>query len=243
MEEKERPMRVLKAAIFGFGVLCMTMANAQAPDQDRAAPVVVELYTSQGCALCPPADEVLRQLSQRDDVIALALHVDYWDYIGWVDIFGRPENTARQQLYAQVAGAATIYTPQIVIGGVDHVIGSRAMQVMDLVQAHKEQPRSIGVDLVRADDRVTIVANAGPRGLYDVQLVRYMPQAQVDIRGGENAGQVMHYTNIVTSWDLLGQWDGNSDLRVSAAAPGPDPVVVIIQQAGQGPIMAAAQLR
>lgn len=235
-------MRILLVAAVALGVLAAPSVQAQ-ERAGAAAPVVVELYTSQGCAFCPPADEILHQLAARDDVIALALHVDYWDYIGWVDAFGRPEHTARQQAYARVAGAKTVYTPQMVIGGTDLVIGSRVMDVMDRLQAHAARPAGFDLALTRAGDQVIIRAGIGPQGQYDVQLVRYMPQAAVEIRGGENAGQVLTYTNIVTQWDVLGQWDGTSALHLTAAASGADPVAVIIQRSGQGAIMAAAALR
>ena len=205
--------------------------------------VVVELFTSQGCSACPPADEILRNLATRDNVIALALHVDYWDYIGWVDSFGRPEHTARQQAYARVAKAPTVYTPQMVIGGVDHLVGSRSMQVMDTLQAHARQQNSFDVRLVRSDDVVTISANPGLPGNYDVQLVRYVPLQSVDIGRGENAGRMFDYANVVTSWDVVGQWSGITPLDLRAHARGPQPVVVIIQKSGHGAIVGAAQLR
>lgn len=236
-------MRVLMVACMVFAGVLAPIAHAQDRAGAAAAPVVVELYTSQGCAFCPPADEILAQLAARDDVIALALHVDYWDYIGWADEFARPEHTARQQAYARVAGAKTVYTPQMVIGGTDLVIGSRVMDVMDALQAHAARQASFDLALARAGDQVIIRAGIGPQGQYDVQLVRYMPQAAVEIRGGENAGQVLTYANIVTQWDLVGLWDGTSALHLTAAAPGADPVAVIIQRSGQGEIMAAAALR
>ena len=91
-----------------------------------AESVVVELFTSQGCSSCPPADEIFGELAQDDRVIALAYHVDYWDYLGWEDAFASPEHTARQRAYAHAKGERTIYTPQIVVGGVDHAVGSRS---------------------------------------------------------------------------------------------------------------------
>lgn len=230
-------MRLLLATIGVVGLLYATQAAAQ----DKT--VVVELYTSQGCSSCPPADDILRELAQRDDVIALALHVDYWDYLGWVDMFGRPEHTARQQAYAQAAQAKMIYTPQMIVGGIDQLVGSRPMQVMDALQAHADQPDEFDVELRRSADMVTITAGPGLPGQYDVQLVRYVPLQTVDIRKGENAGSQIDYANVVTSWVDLGQWDGIAALEMSVVAEGPEPVVAIIQQAGQGAIVGAARLR
>lgn len=214
-----------------------------APAKAQDYPVVVELFTSQGCSSCPPADDILRHLATKDHVIALALHVDYWDYIGWVDVFGRPEHTARQQAYARAADAPAIFTPQMVVNGRDLLVGSRSMQVLDAVQAHARQPNSFAVSLVRNGDLVVIRAEPGLPGNYDVQLVRYVPLQSVEIRRGENAGHAFDYTNVVTSWDLVGQWNGIQPLNLPVPAAGADPVVAIIQTAGHGPIMGAAQLR
>ncbi|MDP5086447.1 MAG: DUF1223 domain-containing protein [Yoonia sp.] len=230
-------MRLFITVLSFLGMLHATQVMAQ------DGPVVVELYTSQGCSSCPPADEMLADLAKRDGVIALALHVDYWDYIGWKDSFGRPENTARQHAYAHAANATTVYTPQMIIGGVDHVIGSRPMQVMDTVQAHSRQGNPFDVTLVRRGGDVTITAPPGPRGDYLVQLVRYIPEETVAIGRGENAGRSLTYANIVTSWDVIGRWDGRSALTLQAPAAGNNPVVVIVQQATHGPIVGAAELR
>lgn len=230
-------MRFILITIAFFSVLQPAQSLAQ------TNPVVVELFTSQGCSSCPPADEVLRHLATRDDVIALALHVDYWDYIGWIDAFGRPEHTARQQAYAKAAGATAIYTPQMVIGGVDLLVGSRSMQVMETLQAHARQQASFDLQVSRSGDLVTITADPGVPGRYDVQLVRYQPLQSVDIGRGENAGQVFEYANVVTSWDVLGEWSGITPLDMRATAQGPQPVVVIVQKSGHGAIVGAAQLR
>ncbi len=214
-----------------------------APIAAQADPVVIELYTSQGCSSCPPADALLHDLSKRDDVIALALHVDYWDYIGWADSFANPEYTARQHAYARAAHAATVYTPQMIVGGVDHVIGSRPMQVMDLIQAHSQQEYPVSVTLTRSGDYIEISATASQSGDYVFEIARYTPQASVDIRRGENAGRQLTYSNIVTDLDQVAEWDGAGVMTIRAAAPGDDPVAVLVQQAGHGPIVGAAQLR
>ncbi len=230
-------MRYLIAVLSFLGFFQATAAMAQ------NGPVVVELFTSQGCSSCPPADAMLHDLAKRDDVIALALHVDYWDYIGWKDVFGRPENTLRQHAYAQAARATTVYTPQMIIGGIDHVVGSRPMQVMDSVQAQVRRGNPVSVSLARSGTSLQINALASVRGDYVVQLIRYTPEETVAIRRGENAGRTLSYANIVKSWDVIGRWDGRAALALAASAAGPDAVVVIVQQAGHGPIVGAAQLR
>ncbi len=210
-----------------------------------SADTVVELYTSQGCSSCPPADAMLAELAGRSDVIPLALHVDYWDYLGWKDDLASPAFTRRQKAFAEAAGSATVYTPQMVIGGVDHVIGSRPMQVMDRVQAHNATADPVEVTLSRSGDRLQINAtargNAGRNAV--VQIVRYVPSVTRDIRRGENAGKTITYVNTVTSWQVAGQWNPANPLSMQAQITGTQPVVVIVQDGTSGPILGAARLR
>ncbi|MBK0326650.1 DUF1223 domain-containing protein [Rhodobacteraceae bacterium F11138] len=205
-------------------------------------PVVVELFTSQGCASCPPADRLLHKLSRRDDVIALALHVDYWDYIGWQDVFALPENATRQRAYARVAERHMIYTPQMIVNGQDDIVGVHAMELADLIAAHQALPRAVDLDTSRADGRVSIRAKAlAPLdGPVTVQLIRYTPTQRTEITRGENAGQVFDYANVVDDWQILQQWSGESALEVDLEIDGIRPVVVLIQEPGPGPILAAA---
>jgi len=227
----------LKAA----AVFLATLGLAQAGDN----PVVVELYTSQGCSSCPPADALLHELAKRDDVIPLALHVDYWDYIGWKDEFADPSHTERQRGYARAAGGRTIYTPQMIIAGVDHVVGHRPNEVTAKIKAHLALQDRVALDLSRKGDVVTVRATAKRRvpGNLVVQLVRYRQADTVSITRGENAGRTLTYANIVSDWSVIGRWDGKDPLRLTAKAKGELPVVVIVQRSDQGPIFAAARLR
>ena len=236
-------MRAFGGAILSALAGLLLAGAAPAHAQDR--PVVVELYTSQGCSSCPPADRFLAELAARDDVIALALHVDYWDYIGWKDIFADPAYTQRQKDYARAVGARTVYTPQMVIGGQDHVVGLRPMQVIERIIAHGDQPALVRLSVARSGDALDIRAEAkpaAPDGMV-VQLVRYDPEETVEIKRGENAGRVMTYTNIVTDWQALAEWDGDAPLSLSVTAPGGAPAVVIVQAPGPGPILAAQYAR
>ncbi len=208
-------------------------------------PVVVELYTSQGCSSCPPADALLAELSARDDVIPLALHVDYWDYIGWKDNHADPAHTVRQRSYARAAGHRTIYTPQMIVGGRDHVVGYKPMKLAMLIDDHRAAGMPVRVGLTRQGGSVVIEAEAvrDIRGDIVVQLVRYQPSNDVKISRGENAGRTLTYTNIVTDWSVIGGWDGTGRLEMRAEAPGDAPVVVVLQATGHGPILGAARLR
>lgn len=205
--------------------------------------VVVELYTSQGCSSCPPADAFLKKLAERDDVIALGLHVDYWDYLGWKDELANPNYTARQRSYARVANSRTIYTPQMVIGGRHHVVGHKVMEAMDHIARERTQNSGVSVDLVRQGNRVVISANAAKPANMTVVLVRYEPRISVAIRRGENAGKTIEYSNTVTQWQTVQKWNGNAPLSVAVNAAGDQPVVAIIQAAGPGQVLAATRLR
>jgi hypothetical protein len=220
--------------------LSVTATGTRAENAD----VVVELFTSQGCSSCPPADEMLARLGTRDNVIALALHVDYWDYIGWKDKFAHAAFTNRQKRYAHSFGNRAIYTPQMVVNGAQDVVGNRPMDVTDMVQAHAEKGLLVKISLDRSGDMLSISAPASSRvGNADLILVRYTPEETVDIPRGENAGKTLTYTHVVTAWSDIGDWNGRSPLSASVPVSGAEPIVVLVQEKGHGPIFAAARLR
>ena len=220
----------------------MTPGSVYAQDQGSASGTVVELYTSQGCSSCPPADAYLAKLATEPGVIALALHVDYWDYIGWADKFGSPKFAQRQRDYAHVAGSNTIYTPQMIVSGVDLVEGNDPAMVEAAIRRHQTAAPMVTLQLMRKGGKLQIAAEANPPldAPVRVQLVRYSPMEQVAIKRGENAGRVLDYANVVTSWSVLGMWDGQDDLELTVPIDGADPVVVILQAEGPGMIYASA---
>jgi len=229
-------------------VAALTLLSAPVrADQDR--PVVVELFTSQGCSSCPDADALLAELAPRDDIIALALHVDYWDYIGWKDPFGDPAHAERQRAYAAVAGRRSVYTPEMIVQGQTDIVGAKPMKLMDAVEKHAEVTPTVALDIVRDGGSVQISANvlAQSTGPMQVHMLRYSPEKSTEVTRGENAGQVMKHANIVHGWTVLSAWDGNAPFSLRAEAPGDAPVVVLVQRqeanGGPGPILASARLR
>jgi hypothetical protein len=232
-------MRHIVSAACGLWLCLSGAALAQAQSG-----VVVELYTSQGCSSCPPADEFLSALVSNPGVIALALHVDYWDYIGWKDVFGQPQFTDRQKSYARAIGGRTIYTPQVIVGGLDRVEGSQPEEVARLIAKHMDLSSPVTLQLERAGNRVTIRATAEPplTSAARVQLVRYRPKQTVTIERGENAGRTVTYHNIVTDWQVLETWPGRAPFEIVADVSGSDRVVVIIQRDGPAEVLAAARL-
>lgn len=188
---------------------CLTLAatslfSLQAHGQASA---VVELFTSQGCSSCPPADAFLDELAEREKVIALSYHVDYWDYLGWKDTFGSPEHSERQRAYADRRGDRRVYTPQMIVNGGDHLVGSDRLAVEEAIE---DASLPLDVELAREGGR--IVARIGGSGrrrgeatLWFAEVVR---TAEVEIERGENRGEVIRYRNIVTELHPIGMWDG-----------------------------------
>lgn len=229
----------------GFGLAAaLAWIGPAAGMTDEVTPVVVELYTSQGCVACPPADAFFASLADDPRVIALALHVDYWDYLGWNDSFASPAFTQRQKRYARAAGARMIYTPQMVINGGERLEGTHTAEVLAHIARQAGQPPRVRLRVARGKGKVTISAEADPplEQATLVQLVRYHPAAVVQIEHGENVGQRITYRNIVTDWTTLGEWSGTEPLQVTTPTDGTEPMVVIVQNRGPGPVLAAARL-
>ncbi|WP_347266077.1 DUF1223 domain-containing protein [Paracoccus sp. (in: a-proteobacteria)] len=221
-------------------------------------PVVVELFTSQGCSSCPPADEMLADLATRDDVLALSWHVDYWDYLGWADPFARPQFTRRQQAYTHAWGERAIYTPQMVVGGTDTLIGLRPAELMTLLQAHMAQPPRVTVSSSPQDRgyRIELTPQAEIANRVAIILVRYAPSRRSEILAGENRGLTLEYRNVVLAAERIAEWDGRAPLRMTVspgvgagdAFPADTRHAIIAQELGardrraSGPILAAIRL-
>lgn len=244
----------LSVGLLGL-TLWVGLTGAAAFAQERGL-AVVELFTSQGCSSCPPADEILNKLAARDDVLALSLHVDYWDYIGWPDRLARPEHTDRQKAYSYAAGMRSIYTPQMIIAGTDHVIGSRPMEIADLISAYHAQPSQVSLTAESRGSALHIAARSITHmplpDKINVVFVTFTPVEDVEIKRGENAGRHMRYSNVVTGMQVIAIWDGQgamaqeialASLGVPAGADLAGQAAVFLQIAGPGEILAAARLR
>lgn len=209
--------------------------------QAEPRPVVVELFTSQGCSSCPPADALLGELAERDDVIALAFHVDYWNHLGWSDPFASAAATARQRAYQVALGLRTVYTPQMVIDGRVDVVGSDRRRVLPLLGPRRD---GVSVRLSRQGDEVEIRIGAGS-GAGGVMAYGIQPRAATRALRGENGGRLLSEAAIVRSIHPLGRWSGESVvLRLPLAVLGPDSaqVAVVVQADGPGAVLGAARL-
>ena len=227
------PAAVISA--FGFATPMLAQDN----------PVVVELYTSQGCSSCPPADALLLEIADREDVIALALHVDYWDYIGWVDPFADPAHAKRQRAYAASRHSRSVYTPEMVVMGQTDILGTEPMKLSAAIADHADAAQRVALDVQRDGDEVVISARPLDEGLgaMTVHMLRYTPLRTTRIKRGENRGKTLNYANVVEGWQVLGTWDGVAPLEMRQTAPGDKPVVVILQAQAMGPILAAARVK
>lgn len=233
----------------GLLLICLALAGAvssAAAQDDPRAPVVVELFTSQGCAACPPADALLRELANQPGILPLALHVDYWDYIGWADPFAKAAFTTRQKTYAHAAGRGMIYTPQMIVAGGVEVAGTKPDRVRAAIAAEQGRAPLVRIDVMaRADGGVRV--RLVPLGPIDRQaeviVVRYAPLLETAITRGENAGRTFHYANVVTDWAVIGFWDAQAPADFDVPAPSsPQPGAVLVQIAGQGEMLSAARL-
>lgn len=224
-------------------------ASARAQDLPRAtAPTVVELFTSQGCSSCPPADSLLYDLAGRDDVVAISWHVNYWDYIGWADPFATDWSTNRQRAYRGKLGRNYVYTPQMVIDGRHDVVGSRRRDVTHMIDTSREvASERIGFGLVHdAATGELVISLPGQHldGPLEIWLVGYSGVHETRVSRGENRGATLRNTHVARTMDRLGNWDGTGrTLRVPM--PAHDDVsgcAVILQEPGQGAIRGAAKL-
>ena len=207
----------VKPEAFGTSSAAAAPAARSRQGPHARLPVVVELFTSQGCAACPPADDLLADLAGRNDVLALSWHVDYWDYLGWADDFARPEFSLRQKGYNLNWGARSLFTPQIVVGGETPIDLPRPADVAS------------AIDFERAEgDHVTIIRReSGPRREIElipqgplppsiaVQLIRYLPERIVEVHDGENRGRKLTLRNVVAASEVLATWDGRAPLRLT----------------------------
>ena len=242
-------MQRMRSVVFAFlgAALVATAGFAVAGEK---LPIVIELFTSQGCNSCPPADEFLAELTKRDDIIALAFHVNIWDYLGWKDTFATDATTARQRTYATFLGERTVYTPQMVIGGVTHKVGSRRSDVAGVIDSLRQSAGPYLDVRVRRVERgkiaVTIPAGELKQRDVVVWLVRYDSAREVNIKRGENRGRTIIYRNIVADFRELAMWYGDEiklELKVSELRDGGrDGGVILVQESGSGRIIGAAKV-
>jgi hypothetical protein len=220
-------------------VLCLGAGSTAAA---AAAPVVIELFTSQGCSSCPPADALLGELARKPNVVALAYHVDYWDELGWKDRFAIPEATQRQRGYVRRLSSAGAFTPQAVVSGDTSLIGSSRAALTEAIAADRD---ALAMQLSKARGALVIDLPERWREPMDVHVVSYLAEATTKIGRGENANRTLRYSHIVRSFKRLGAWDGKPTRMTVPLASFPSDatgVAVLLQRPSQGAIAGAATI-
>lgn len=229
-----------------FVAALMMITFAGVVHADEKPLVVVELFTSEGCSSCPAADALLTKMTESDDVLALALHVDYWDYLGWKDEFAQAKFTKRQERYNTVLKSRfRLVTPQMFFHGRESVAGAKQKHITELLAKHRGTSDVVLLDVKKNAQEYRVSIN--PRGVAisnaDVFIVQYLPNQVSKVRAGENKGRTLTHTNVVTSWDRVGEWSGQRDWRINHTIADDDVhAAVIVQMAGNGPILAAKRL-
>ena len=210
---------------------------------------VIELFTSQGCSSCPPADKLAGELARDPSLIVLSLPVDYWDYLGWKDTLALPGHTNRQRAYSKARGDREVYTPQVVVNGVKHVLGSDKAAIENAVAQTRNQAGtlSLSVGMSVAGEQISVSVPAGKNGAAkgEVWLCPITTNAEVAIGRGENSGHTITYHNVVRRWVKLGDWTGAARTFTlpKQDIAGADAVAVLVQSGSKeapGPMLGAS---
>ncbi|MBV1900872.1 MAG: DUF1223 domain-containing protein [Kordiimonadaceae bacterium] len=245
----------MKKALFkfllAFAVLTVhpmfsSATNAQEVEAETRL-TVIELFTSQGCSSCPPADAILKTMRDRPGILTLSWAVDYWDRLGWEDTFATSYNSMRQKAYNKRLRRGGVFTPQMIMDGRVQCVASKTKNVRKNVQKARAIGRPlVNLVLVQEGESLTLTLPAHETlKMVAIRVVWYQADAVIEIGDGENQGRTLHYTNIVRSTDLLDEWDGSAQNRtIPVTAPeGTDHVAILLQdEYGHGPIVGAASL-
>lgn len=237
----------------GAGVIVAFGHMAFGQDAQAQPRAVVELFTSQGCSSCPPADKLIGDLAKDPSVIALSMPVDYWDYLGWKDTLADSRFSARQKAYSQMRGDRDIYTPQAVVNGATQVIGSDAIKITDAIGATKQStsvmtvPVSVSVSGKHVNVTVAASTEASSHNHGEVWICSVSKSVPITVGRGENRGRDLTYYNVVRSWLKVGDWNGSAASWTlpleNVSRDGVDAAVVYVQDGSRdrpGPMRGAA---
>ncbi|MCF3641323.1 thioredoxin family protein [Rhizobium sp. TRM95111] len=210
-----------KTLLAGLIVTIATVSGAVAAiaGDGRAVQGVVELFTSQGCSSCPPADKALEALAREGDVVALAYHVDYWNYLGWADTMSSKGNTERQYAYARMFGRNSVYTPQAVLNGREHLNGGNLKGIRNRIDGLNAEGKGLKVPVSAGINQDEIRIRVGPgEGKATIVVAYFDRERSVEIADGENRGRTVNYWHAVTDIETIGMWEGKETNLVLPAA-------------------------
>lgn len=238
--------------IMSIASACLLVLGAVTVHANEQRPTVIELFTSQGCSSCPPADRLLNKLAERKDVIALTLAVSYWDYLGWKDTLASPEHNERQRRYAKLADRSGVYTPQVIVNGLEHCVGSNLAAIEEAITktAPTLAAARVSLSAERRSGRLAIAAGDAPEGSAvrgaRVLVMAAEREVSVAIQRGENAGERVTYSNVVRKITDAGRWTGQAatfDLPLDKVrGDNTDLLFVLLQDDKTGAIIAATQI-
>ena len=246
-------MLLLSTLLFAGAVAAQEpVVEPQPFQQSRPVRAVIELFTSQGCSSCPPADKLLQHYVNSKDVMALSLPVDYWDYIGWKDTLASPKNAQRQRSYVTSFNNGPMYTPQMVVNGQVEALGSSRRQIDNAIDSTAPgfAERRIPVHSWHNNNTIIIKVGAAstdvPIKQATIWLAQIQKAANVDIKAGENRGKALTYYNVVREMTPVGAWNGKAmTIRLSRQSiifPEADDGAILVQESTHGPIVGAAWL-
>lgn len=244
MKKLFKLLMLVSTTVFGLS----TVVAAQPAETPRLT--VVELFTSQGCSSCPPADAQLKSLRGRPGILTLSWPVDYWDRLGWEDTFAHPHNAMRQAAYNKRLGRGGVFTPQMILDGSLQCVGSKPEKVRASVEKARKADRLVVTPVLSDGDDGMITLELPETVVNDmvsVRIVWYLADAEVQIGEGENRGRQLHYTNVVRASDLVFDWKGEAKTlkfdSVDGTNAGADHVAILLQSGyGHGPIVGAASI-
>lgn len=231
-------------SVLGLIALVGSATELRAQTTASRGPGVVELYTSQGCSSCPPADQVLGELSRLPNVIALAFHVDYWDDIGWRDHYSIPGAVERQHRYVQSLGLSSPFTPQAVVDGRSSFVGSDKRRILDALADPVGEMVPVSIE-VSEGMLIVGVPERPDRKAYRVFVAAYLPHASTPVGRGENSGRTLQEFNIVRQFRSIGTWSGHAAVfraSVDSFPADASQVAVLLQRNEQGPIAGSAAI-
>jgi hypothetical protein len=248
-------LALVSALLAGPASAASPEKKAEAASATAAVPAVtvIELFTSQGCSSCPAADALIKTFASRPDVVALTFPVDYWDYLGWKDTLASPKFSARQRAYAAARGDGRVYTPQVVVNGLKHVLGSSEPDINRAISTTtpKIEPARVGVRVRSGKEHLVIDLDAArdPSKATEatIWLALIRREVEVKIKRGENNGKVGVYHNVVREWMPVGVWNGTAaTIKIAHHAvkqSGADSCAIILQHGDAGAIVGAAMLK
>ncbi len=222
-------------------ITALLLPTTTLPNEAAARPpTVVELFTSEGCSSCPPADAFLAELAQQPGVLALSFHIDYWDRLGWKDPASSPAATARQRHYAELLHTGQVYTPQIIVDGGWQGVGSERGEVERAIAAARRHAADVVVHLMAEPGRVQVAITPGGSGeTGSVVLIGFDRQRTDAVRGGENDGRTLTHVDVVRGITKIGRFDGRAT-TIAAPVTGPADRFAVLVEAADGHILSAA---